>query len=219
MLFIIIIAQFMSSSKGLCIVSSNTRGLRDANKRGDMWLYYKQLNADIICLQETHLTESDQKTLALEWNIEYHLGGVSTNSRGVAILIKNSFEYKILNSFKDNEGRILILELEIANLTSILLVNIYGPNKDSPLWYDKLFDKIDEYNLDHVIIVGDWNVALQNKDTYNYAFQRNLGSRTKINNYIGKNNFVDIWREQNKENKRFTWGCKKPFKDPDWIIS
>ena len=55
----------MSSSKGLSIISSNTRGLRDASKRGDMWLHYKQLNADIICLQETHLTENDHNTLAL----------------------------------------------------------------------------------------------------------------------------------------------------------
>ena len=65
----------MSDSKRLSIISSNARGLRDVNKRGDMWLYYQSLNADIICLQETHLTNSDISALTLEWNIEFSLGG------------------------------------------------------------------------------------------------------------------------------------------------
>ena len=59
--------------------------------------------------------------------------------------------------------------------------------------------------MDHVIIVGDWNTTLNDRDTYNYTFQRNLGTRTKINTYISKNKFIDIWREQNKDNKC----CKK----------
>ena len=83
---------------------------------------------------------------------------------------------------------------------------------DDPVWFNKLFNKIDEYNIDHVILCGDWNTTLNDKDTYNYNSQRNLGSRGSINNYIIKNTFIDIWREQNKDSKRFTWGSKKPFK-------
>ena len=185
----------MSDSKRLSIISSNARGLRDVNKRGDMWLYYQSLNADIICLQETHLTKSDISALTLEWNIEFFWGGESTNSRGVAILIKNTFEKKVTKEYCDKEGRVLILLIEIPELAPILLVNIYGPNKDYPTWYINLFDRINEYNIDHVIICGDWNTTLNDRDTYNYNFQRNLGSRNIINNYIQDNTFIDIWRE------------------------
>ena len=48
--------------------------------------------------------------------------------------------------------------------------------------------------------------------THKYNFQRNVGSRNSINNYMNKNNYIDIGRSMNKEYKRFAWGCKKPFK-------
>ena len=61
-------------------------------------------------------------------------------------------------------------------------------------------------------MVGDWNTSLTNLDTYNYNTQRNLKARNIINNFITDQNFVDIWRLQNKDQKRFTWGTKKPYK-------
>ena len=77
--------------KYLKIISSNVRGIKYTNKRGEMWLYFQKMKADIICLQETHLTEKDIHTLKLEWNIEYIVIGKSSNSKGVAtILMKPS---------------------------------------------------------------------------------------------------------------------------------
>ena len=67
--------------------------------------YFKKLKAGIICLQETHLIQRDLNTLNEEWNIEYFIAGNSSNSRGVAILINNTFEYSIDKCFKYPEGR------------------------------------------------------------------------------------------------------------------
>ena len=67
----------------------------------------------------------------------------------------NTFERKIISEYYDKDGRFLILLIEITDLAPILLVNIYGPNKDDPVWFNKLFNKIDEYNIDHVILCGD----------------------------------------------------------------
>ena len=202
----------MSDGKYLSILSSNVRGLRDANKRGDMWLYYKNMNADIICLQETHLVASDLHTITLEWNVDFFLSNSSTNSKGVAIILNNTFEREVIQEYHDKEGRFILIIIEIIDLAPILIANIYGPNKDDPSWYKKLFTKIDEYNIDHVILCGDWNTTLNNIDSYNYNMQRNLGSRNAINNYIKINDYIDIWRTQHKDSRRFTWGSKKPFK-------
>ena len=183
------------------------RGLRDADKRGDFWLTFKKEKCDIICLQET-----DRTHLVKEWNIEFFVSGESTNSKGVAILINTSFEYKINKVEKDSSGRYIIINLLINNNIPLLIVNLYGPNLDSPKWFERLFDKVNDYKMDHIIMVGDWNTSLTNLDTYNYNIQRNLKARNIINNFINEDNFVDIWRLQNKDQKRFTWGTRKPYK-------
>ena len=98
------------------------------------------------------------------------------------------------------------------NLIPIQIVNIYGCNEDNPDWFSRLFNIIDRQLTEYLIITGDWNTTLSEKDTYNYQHQRNLKSREAINSYIKKNNYIDIWREQNNDQRRFTWGTKKPFK-------
>ena len=102
--------------------------------------------------------------------------------------------------------------MTINNSIPLLKVNIYGHNKDNPTWYENLFNKIENLNMDYTIIVGDWNIALAQEDTYNYNSQRNIKSRQFINNYFNTNKYIDIWREQNPKSKRYTWGTKKTFK-------
>ena len=139
-----------------------------------MWLNFKRLGADIICLQETHLTNNDRDTLIKEWNIEFIISGNSTNSRGVAILINKTFEYKVESINKDSEGRYIMLNITINNSIPMLIVNLYGHNNDNPNWYDNLLKKIEDINIDYTIIVGDWNIAPTKEDTYNYNSQRNM---------------------------------------------
>ena len=193
----------------LKIVSANTRGLRQYFKRFD---YFKNLNSDIICLQETHLTAKDINMLSKEWNIEYFIAGNSTNSRGVSILIKNTFEYKVKTCLKDLEGRFIILELEIVNLVKLALINIYAPNNDDPKWFESIFEKVNKLSLENEIWVGDWNVALEPIDTYNYPRMRNPNANASIKKYISGNSLIDIWRTQNPEKKRYSWKSTNPCK-------
>ena len=100
----------METLKKLKILLTNVRGLRQQKKRDDFWLKYIELKADMIYLQETHLVEADTHELKLEWNIKYLLGGSSTNSRWVAILINKTFEYEIQDKVFDKDGRFIILK-------------------------------------------------------------------------------------------------------------
>lgn len=54
-----------------------------------------------------------------------------SNSRGVAILFSNESGVKIHDICKDEGGNYIVLDLEIDDLR-FTLVNIYGPNEDSP---------------------------------------------------------------------------------------
>ena len=51
--------------------------------------------------------------------MDYFIAGNSTNSRGVMIMINNSFEYKVNQCIRDPEGRYVIIELSIANLINV----------------------------------------------------------------------------------------------------
>ena len=103
----------------LRILSANVRGLRQVLKRKDLFDYFKTQKADIICLQETHLVHSDIDNLIKDWNLTYYIADTSTNSRGVAILINNTFEHTVTNTFLDKDGRYIKMELDIVNLFSI----------------------------------------------------------------------------------------------------
>ena len=44
--------------------------------------------------------------------------------------------------------------------SDLLLVNVYGPSRDSPECYDKLQDRVGGMGLSEVILGGDWNLVL-----------------------------------------------------------
>jgi hypothetical protein len=51
----------------------------------------------------------------MDW---YQSNGTS-NSRGVAIWIKKNVEFKLIDEYKDNEGRLLLIIVEINNASII----------------------------------------------------------------------------------------------------
>ena len=57
------------------------------------------------------------------------------------IISNNNFEYKINKVYKDNEGRYIIVDLEIIGVARFLMINIYGPNKDNLSFYNNLFNR------------------------------------------------------------------------------
>ena len=73
----------------LTVLSANTQGLGNGIKRFDVINYFKDSRADIICLQDTHLTSSAESNVKSTWGNEAFLHGKSTNSRGVMTLVNH----------------------------------------------------------------------------------------------------------------------------------
>ena len=96
------------------VLSANCRGLRDKTKRYDVLNYLKDKNADIVCLQDTHLKKSDEVKFKRYWQGTYILHGQRHNARGVALLFGNNFEYNISHIDKDKEGNMIVIDLEIG---------------------------------------------------------------------------------------------------------
>ena len=99
------------------VLSANCQGLRDFNKQADVINYLDSLGGNILCLQETHWTENDLCAIKNLWQEDCFLSGTKTNSNGVVILIKSNFEFEVMESFKDNEGELIWLNILISKKT------------------------------------------------------------------------------------------------------
>ena len=117
---------------GVKICSLNCQGLGDHQKRRDVLQYLRQSNYSIICLQDMHFTQSNERRIQQEWGYKAYFNSFDSKSRGVAIFLNNNFEFTVHNSFSDRSGNVLMLDVEILG-KRMTIVNIYGPNKDEPL--------------------------------------------------------------------------------------
>ena len=80
----------------------------------------------------------------------------TSTARGVCILFRTSIPYKVLRSCNGDRGNTLILDIELDG-KKFTMVNIYGPNEDSPGFFLKVQEKIEEFDNGHVILCGDFN--------------------------------------------------------------
>ena len=60
-----------------------------------------------------------------QWGCECVVAGHDFGSKAVAILFKNNFEYKIHDIFKDDEGRYILIDIEMLD-KRITLANVYA---------------------------------------------------------------------------------------------
>ena len=167
------------------IGSMNCRGLSsDQVKRRDIFLKCRT-QYDITFLIDTHTDKNKEHLWKTEWGGEAKFSLHTSNSRGVAILFKNTFDYKIFNEILDPDGNFIILDIAIQG-TRLSLAALYGPNADTPSFFDNIQNKLEIIGNTSVIISGDWNVPIDySLDTLNYLHKNNQKSNEAIKKLIG----------------------------------
>ena len=123
-----------TQGENIVVLSANSRGLQDARKREDVLNYYKELDPNILCLQDTNWTDKNVPDIKRIWNGEIVINGSSTNSRGIAILFSKKFEYEITNINNDTNENLLDINI---NTNDLKIINIYAPNTDSPEFFSE----------------------------------------------------------------------------------
>ena len=143
----------------------------------------------------------------------------SNDSRGVAILIRKSFDFKLQSVRSDEEGRYLILETTIQDVP-FLLVNIYAPNTTSKqsLFFQTLSELIyDEgYNESNykIILGGDLNITVDPDLDCSGGNPVLKDSVKCVEDTMMSYDLVDIWQICNPKSKKFSWRKKDQlFKD------
>ena len=192
----------------LTIASFNINGASRYQKQKDVFDYIRNKNFDIIMLQETHIKSDAEKYIRSLWGYDCFVCGSSSASKGVAILFKNSFTYKVHNIIKDdNGGCYLMLDLEIFN-ERYTLANIYGPSdRDDPDFFNNIFQIIDQIGNRQVMAGGDWNTLLDpNLDARNYrSFNPKPRSRKIIKEKMENFDLVDIYRKVYPSKRAYSW--------------
>ena len=141
----------------LNILSLNVNGIQDKTKRRAIFNEYRK-RCNVLCLQECHSAEEDEKEWSLEWNGKTFFSHGSTSSRGVMICVNKELSSRVLMSWADKEGRIVSCDVNIDG-SLIHVVNIYAPNKDSPTFFQNIFVQAHQCG-DRIIVIGDYNTVL-----------------------------------------------------------
>ena len=107
----------------LQIVSLNVRCLR-GDKRHTVFRWLADKKFSIALLQETYCTQPIVTKFNKRWNGDVlHCVSDSSHSRGVCILFSKCLDYKLVSHYQCNQGRILIVNVEVAGI-GYSIVNI-----------------------------------------------------------------------------------------------
>ncbi len=197
------------------LISWNVNGLRAVLQKGFMD-FFKSVDADIFCIQETKMQEGQIEKFVLDGYTQYWNSAIKKGYSGTAIFTKIkpiNATYGIGKEEHDNEGRVITLEFD-----KFYLVNIYTPNSKRELerleyrmvWEDEIRKYLTKLNKKKpVIMCGDLNVAHEEIDLKNpKTNRRNAGftdeERGKMTELLNAN-FVDSFRFIYPEKIAYTW--------------
>ena len=96
------------------IMTMNTRGLRDFEKRKEVFQYIKDKEFNIILLQETHISDEIESLWSCQWGSKIYFSNKTSNSAAVAILLNPSKNINVTNYTRDNRGQMIAIEVEIS---------------------------------------------------------------------------------------------------------
>ena len=179
--------------------------------------YLKRHNIDIACLQETHSVSDESENI--KWGKEWgdhkkcYFNSHTSNSRGTAILIRETSNINVLKYRGCLEGRAQFVIAEDSFVKGkLLLINIYAPSDNSQSRIDflqnfeaEMSNFIGNENLEGSVILGDFNIALEEKDRHGNRNPAGDESRNRLKAILSKYNLIDSWRKLNPEIRRYSW--------------
>jgi exodeoxyribonuclease III len=200
------------------IISFNVNGIRAIVKKqfiSDM----KNVQADVICLQETKASVEQVKEAVAELN-EYHVYANEAERKGysgTAILSKVKplhVSFDIFVKEHDKEGRVIC-----AEFSDFFLITVYVPNSGSELlrldyrqtWDVSFLNYLQDLEKKKpVVVCGDLNVAHRDIDlarpkaNYNKSAGYMQQEIDGLDAYI-RAGLIDSFRDRNPDEIKYSW--------------
>uniref|UniRef100_A0A3B4WB51 exodeoxyribonuclease III n=1 Tax=Seriola lalandi dorsalis TaxID=1841481 RepID=A0A3B4WB51_SERLL len=158
----------------LLLHSLNVNGLRTC---GRMKNILSNPACDVLCLQETRWDEDSLKAATKINKGEIYYNNGTNKSCGIATIINTNMIENSKLIYKDNEGRILIIDI-IVNNSTFRIINVYASNCEKER--KEMFNKIGRWVNNKTLIVGDFNTVLTKSDISVNNVYKNDSSRTAL---------------------------------------
>lgn len=186
------------------IISWNVNGLRACLTKG-FADFFKAIEADIFCIQETKMQEDQATEIQFEGYTKYMNSAIKKGYSGTAVFTKEiplKVTYGLGKEEHDQEGRVITLEYP-----TFYLVNCYTPNSKTELerlpyrmeWEDEMRNYLLALDqIKPVIYCGDLNVAhqdidIKNPKTNHFSAGFTDQEREKMSQLLNSH-FVDSYR-------------------------
>ena len=192
----------MAKNNKFKILSVNARGVANETKRRAFFDYHR-INADILVVQETHCTESQESIWTSEWGGKAIFSHGTNKARGIAVFTTKEMFTKIKNIYKDEEGRQIIFDLHEED-QYVTIAAIYAPNEDKPEFFKKLRQHL-RNRLENKIIIGDFNLTLDVELDRKNTYCNNNRSKEELEDLMEEFMLQDIWRVHNGEKRQYSW--------------
>jgi len=207
------------------IVSWNVNGIRALHRKGELEVFLKLYDPDILLIQEIKAQKKQLQDIVdhyQKYEIFWHSAEKAGYS-GTGVFIRRDLGLKVqfergMNNFVDYEGRIINTYFSLKE-ESFVVVDTYFPNggKSPEAWKEKLifYEKFLEHvnilrQKKHTVIwAGDLNCAHEEMDlAHPKGNDGKIGfhpaERAAISKFIS-NNWVDIFRHLNPNTVVYSW--------------
>uniref|UniRef100_A0AAZ1XGV7 exodeoxyribonuclease III n=1 Tax=Oreochromis aureus TaxID=47969 RepID=A0AAZ1XGV7_OREAU len=189
--------------------SLNVRGLKNNVKRKAMFLFCKEIKANILFLQETHSGKEEETFWKHQWGDSILYSHGTTHSAGVMILF-NKFAGRVIDHKSDGMGHWIMVLVEVCE-QKIILINVYGYNNRSlnRNMMSNLSKLIanwsNTYGSTQVITGGDFNLAPNSWLDRQPQRGKQPEHDSIICDFCTTTNMIDYWRMTNPNTKKYTW--------------
>ena len=202
------------------IASINIHGLRNRIKRKTFFAHIRKLSYDIICIQESYITDADTDLWEREWGGSLFYTAVTHHSMGQIILIKKNFPFQVEPLFKSD--RILTIKISF-NDHDLHVTNVYAPTASGEKrnFLNELRNYIHSLENSDQLVCGDFNCVRDNKKDIISGDEHPIRDVNAFNTFITQSDLNDVWRLFNSSDKEFTWSRANPFtaRRLDYIFS
>ena len=157
-------------------------------------------------LQEMHSTVYDEKRWHDELKGKLFFTHGHSNSYGVPIGFLGNMNFNVLNKIQDNDGRILILDVQVDD-AAFLLINLYNANKECEqlnvlTTLCNFLSNITDLHCKNIIFGGDFNVFFDtNYEAQGGKLALKIKSVAKLIHIKENLELCDIWRVRNSKEK------------------
>lgn len=188
------------------VTSLNAKGLNHPGKRHSLWSDTRMLHCDVLCVQETHFSQTQAPSSSHKNFPHLFMANTPTKTKGALIAVKDTVALKLMNLHTDTQGRFIILVCEINN-TVYTLVNLYVPNTGQISFLNKIWEKVTKLKQEKLILCGDFNLVPDGTIDVQGSTPKKPRTSTLLT-FLHSNELYDIWGCQHASERDFTFFSK-----------